>query len=91
VSTGAWLIVHVANIALQTWIIWGGGAYRLSGSIWAHPATGVWGAEGVKVFAWGALLGGVFWLILGLVDPAVRWLWPLSFHTGAALPYTAAA
>jgi hypothetical protein len=82
VATGTWVILHTANIAVQSWILWGGGANRISGTIWVHPATHGWGADGVKLFAWLALLGGVFWLIVGLMDPAARWLWPL---TGATL------
>lgn len=80
-STAAWVAVQLANIGLQIWIIWGGGAQRLSGTIWTilihHPAAASWGADGVKVFAWLALLGGTFWLAVGLIDPDIRWLWPL--------------
>jgi hypothetical protein len=73
VTTTIWVTLHVANLALQGWIIWGGGAHRLSGTSWLHPT---WGAERAKLLAWLALLGGSFWLILGLIDPAMRRFWP---------------
>jgi len=73
VSTALWVTVHVANLGIQAWIIWGDGAHRLSGVSWLHPT---WGAERVKLFARLALIGGSFWLVLGLLDPAIRVMWP---------------
>lgn len=72
VPTAPWVTLHLANVALQTWIIWRGGAHRLSGTSWLHPT---WGAERVKLCAWLALLGGSFWLVLGLIDPTIRSMW----------------
>jgi hypothetical protein len=73
VTTTIWVTLHLANLGLQGWIIWGGGAHHLSETSWLHPT---WGAEKAKLLAWLALLGGSFWLVLGLIDPAARRLWP---------------
>jgi hypothetical protein len=73
VTTGLWVTMHLANLGIQTWIIWGGGAQRLSGASWLHRT---WGAERLKLTAWLALLGGSFWLVLGLIDPTIRVSWP---------------
>jgi len=70
--TALWVTVHLANLGIQTWIIWGGGARWFSGTSWLHPT---WGAERVKLGAWLALIGGSFWLVLGLIDPTSRALW----------------
>ncbi len=81
-STALWVTLDVANLGIQAWIIWGDGAHGLSRISWLHPT---WGAEMVKLLAWVALLGGSFWLILGLIDPAIRPL-VLAFMTlGTAL------
>jgi hypothetical protein len=78
VTTASWVSVHLLNVAFQAWIIWGGGAHWLNGTVLAHPSPPQWGAEAVKLFAWLALLGGVFWLVLGLVDPASRFISPVG-------------
>ena len=39
-STALWVTVHVANLGIQAWIIWGDGAHRLSGTSWLHPTWG---------------------------------------------------
>ena len=71
-DTAVWVSIHLANIGFQCWVLWGGGACRLSRASWLHPT---WGEERARFVAWCALLAGTFSLILGLIDPFARALW----------------
>jgi len=76
VSLPAWIILYLLELLFWVWIIRWGGAERLEGSfisgLLIHYFAPRWGSEGIKLFAWLALIAGTVWFIAGLFYPGIR-------------------
>jgi len=82
-STGAWVALFFAQTLFWLWVATCGGARWLAGRtavlmLFIHPHAPRWGEEGLKLFAWLSLITSAAWLVLGLVDHDVRWLFPVQ-------------
>lgn len=77
-STMAWVVLHIVNILFWLWVAICGGAERLEGTFSSGCLISVfapgWSADGLRLFAWLALLGGAVWLVVGLIVPSDRLL-----------------
>jgi hypothetical protein len=75
-STNAWIVSHAMSTVFWLWVACWGGAERLEGTLSSGCLISVfapsWSADGLRVFAWLALLGGIVWFVVGLINPAAR-------------------
>ena len=71
-----WIILWAASSLFWVWICLLGGAERLEATFTSILVFGPLGpslsAEGIKVFAWLALLFGTIWFVVGLFLPGAR-------------------
>jgi hypothetical protein len=76
VSLTAWIILYLIELLFWVWIIRWGGAERLEDSfisgILINYFAPRWGAEGIKLFAWLAIIAGSGWFFAGLFYPEIR-------------------
>jgi hypothetical protein len=76
ISTQAWVLCYAANVVFWLWVILWGGAEWLEGTFasaflvsWLAPT---WSAEGIKLFAWLALLFTLIAFVVGFFVPSLR-------------------
>jgi hypothetical protein len=71
-----WIIKYLIDLTISMWIVLGGGAHFLEGTLASGVFLGSysprWSEEGIKIFVWGTLVFTTIWFLIGLAVPAVR-------------------
>lgn len=76
-SMPAWTALYAVQALWWLWLARWGGARVVEGwpaAILVHSIAWRWSAEGIRLFAWLSLLGSTLWFVLGLFEPAARFL-----------------
>jgi hypothetical protein len=71
-----WIILYLVGVVFWLWVIFWGGAEWLEGTLASGFLVSIfatrWRSEGIKLFAWLALLGNTTWFVLGIFIPEAR-------------------
>ncbi len=75
-SLTMWFVFYAVDVVFLLWVVRRGGAEVLEGTLASACLISYfaleWSAEGIKLFAWCALVASTIWFIVGLFSPGLR-------------------